>query len=133
MRQPGRTDAEVAALGKLSEALEAVEYARGLLYGFHRFSGTADRTLQEAVSMFRDAGRPEVADRIADTLVGRDILPGMWSFQVVEAYDAGYWQPFRDVEAATRAALGDAERHIFEAEMKQREQGGRQTGRPRPT
>ncbi len=29
-------DATVAALGKLSEALEVVEHARGYLYGFHR-------------------------------------------------------------------------------------------------
>ena len=31
-RPPGTSDAAVAALGRLSEALEAAEYARGLLY-----------------------------------------------------------------------------------------------------
>ena len=49
------SDATVAALGKLSEALEVAEQARGLLCGFHRLCGTADLTLQEAVSMLRDA------------------------------------------------------------------------------
>jgi hypothetical protein len=32
----------VAALGKLCEALEVAEQARGLLYGFHRLCGPAD-------------------------------------------------------------------------------------------
>jgi len=35
-------DATVDALGKLSEALEVVENARGHLYEFHRMTGTAD-------------------------------------------------------------------------------------------
>jgi hypothetical protein len=121
-RPPGTSDSTVAALGKLSEALEAVEYARGLLYGFHRLCGTADLTLQEAVGMLRDAGHAALADDIEQTLVGRDIIPGNWSFQLVEAYDAGYWDVFRDVEEHARAELGVPVRHVFEAEMKEREQ-----------
>ena len=42
--RPDLDDATVEALGKLSEALEVVEHARGLLYGFHRLTGTADLT-----------------------------------------------------------------------------------------
>lgn len=121
-RPPGTTDATVAALGKLSEALEVVEHARGLLYGFHRLCGTADLTLQEAVSMLRDAGHAALAGDIEQTLVGRDIIPGCWSFQLVEAYDTGYWDVFRDAEEHARAELGVPVRHVFEAEMKQREQ-----------
>src|SRR4051812_11981019 len=71
-RPPGTPDATVAALGKLSEALEAAEHARGLLYGFHRLCGTADRTLPEAVSMLRDAGQATLASDIEQTLAGRD-------------------------------------------------------------
>jgi hypothetical protein len=123
-RPPGIPDAAVAALGKLSEALEAVEHARGLLYGFHRLSGTADRTLQDAVGMFRDAGYAELADDLEETLVGRDIANDQWSFQLLEAYDAGYWQVFRDVEQQARAGVGVPDRHVYEAEMKRREQGG---------
>jgi hypothetical protein len=121
-RPPGTSDATVAALGKLSEALEVVEYARGLLYGFHRLCGTADRTLQESVGLLRDAGHSALADDIEQTLVGRDIIPGGWSFQLVEAYDAGYWQVFRDAEEHARAELGVPDRHVAEAKMKEREQ-----------
>lgn len=47
------TDDTPAALGKLCEALEIVEHARGLLYGFHRLSDSADLTLQDAVGRLR--------------------------------------------------------------------------------
>jgi hypothetical protein len=120
-RPDGMSDDVVAALGKLSEALEAVEHARGLLYGFHRLCGTADLTLQEAVEKFRKAGLDDLADEIEQCLVGRDILDGRWSFQVVEAYDSQYWSVFRDVEQEARERVG-AEQHILEAEMKHAEQ-----------
>jgi hypothetical protein len=121
-RPDGADDATVGALGKLSEALEVVENARGLLYEFHRLCGTADLTLQEAVRMLRKAGHPELADDIDDTLVGRDIVRDMWSFQLVEAYDAGYWEVFRDVERHARQELGVPARHVYEAGMKVSEQ-----------
>jgi hypothetical protein len=121
-RPAGLTDADVQALGKLSEALEVVEHARGLLYGFHRLSGTADRTLQDAVRMFRDAGHPELADQLEQIMVGRDVIAGMWSFQLVESYDSGYWSVFRNLEAHARQVLGEAEPHLFEAELQHHEQ-----------
>jgi hypothetical protein len=123
-RPPGTDDATVAALGKLSEALEVAEQARGFLYGFHRLCGTADLTLQDAVDLLRKAGHGELADDVSETLVGRDVIAGRWSFQLVEDYDAGYWQVFRDAEQHARAACGVADAHVFEAEMKHREQGG---------
>lgn len=46
-RPDGVTDAEVEALGTLSEALEWVERARGRLYDFHQLSGHADLLLGE--------------------------------------------------------------------------------------
>jgi hypothetical protein len=121
-RPAGASDELVAALGKLSEALEVVEEARGLLYTFHRRSGTADRILQEAVQALRDAGEDETAQTVADVLIGRDVIPGCWTFQIVEGYDSQYWQPFHAVEADVRQRFGDGVRHIYEAEMKHREQ-----------
>ena len=119
----GIDDATVAALGKVSEALEAVEDARGHLYAFHRLSGTADLTLQDGVRQLRQAGRDKLADLVEDVLVGRDVIDGRWTFQRVEAYDAGYWAAFRDVESHLRAAVG-LEQHTYEAEMKVAEQTG---------
>jgi hypothetical protein len=52
------------------------------------------------------------------------VIAGMWSFQLVESYDDGYWSVFREVEAHARDVLGGAERHLFEAELQHREQAG---------
>ena len=121
-RPPGASDAEVEALGKLSEALEAIEYARGHLYGFHRLSGRADLQLQQAVAMFRDCGKTELADDIEQALVGRDVIDGKWTYQLVEAYDKGYYDVFKAAEREARAALTVETPHVFEAEMKVEEQ-----------
>jgi hypothetical protein len=120
-RPDGVTDATVEALGRLSEALEAAEIARGRLYGFHRMSGTADRTLGEAVELLRKAGHEELADRIDTELVGRNVLHGRWTFQVVEEYDDTYYSLFKELEAEARQQLAQGRRHIYEAEMKERE------------
>ena len=121
VRPDGVTDRTVEALGRLSEALEAVEIARGRLYAFHRMSGTADRTLGEAVDLFRQAGHDELTDRLQTELVGRNLLCGRWSFQIVEEYDETYWAPFRELERLARRQLVEGRRHVYEAEMKERE------------
>jgi hypothetical protein len=126
-RLEGSTDATVAALGKLSEALEVVEDARGRLYGFHRLTGRADLALGEAVDMLREAGHTELADRIDTDLVGRNVLAGRWTFQVVEEFDDGYYAAFKEHERVAREQLMDGKRHVFEAEMKQER---RTHGRP---
>lgn len=118
-RPDGVDDATVSALGRLSEALEAVEVARGHLYEFHRLCGRADLTLGDAVDQLRDAGHDDLADRLEHELVGRNILEGRWSFQVVEEYDEGYYRPFVDLEAEARQQLVQGRRHLFEAEMKE--------------
>ena len=118
-RPDGVDDATVEALGKLSEALEVVEEARGLLYTFNRRCGTADLALGEAVDQLRDAGHTGLADRIEHELVGRNILAGRWSFQVVEEYDDGYYSAFRGLERQARDELVGGRRHLYEAEMKE--------------
>jgi hypothetical protein len=118
-RPDGTSDETVAALGKLSEALEAVEEARGHLYTFHRRSGTADRMLGDAVDMLRDAGHCDLADRIDRELVGRNVISGRWTFQIVEDYDDGYYATFRSLDELAREQLVLGRRHLYEAEMKE--------------
>jgi hypothetical protein len=124
VRPEGLDDATVAALGKLSKAFEVIENARGLLYQFHRMSGTADLTLQEAIDEFRKAGHEDVADTLDDVLVGRDVLPGMWTFQIVDAYDETYYSVFRGMDEWATDRLASGTKHLYEAEMKKQEQGG---------
>ncbi len=117
-RPDGMTDDTVAALGRLSEALEWIERARGRLYDFHQMSGHADLLVGEAVEAMRDAGHDDAADLLERELVGRNVIEGRWTFQVVEEYDDTYWSVARDLEARVRRDLGDPPRHIHEAEMK---------------
>jgi hypothetical protein len=119
--RPDLDDLTVEGLGKLSEALEAAEHARGLLYGFHRLTGTADLALQEAVDMLRRAGHARLADDIERDLVGRNVVADRWTFQIVEDYDANYWSAFRAFDARARDELAGGDRHVYEARMKQRE------------
>ena len=115
----GVTPATVSALGKLSEALEIVEEARGRLYGFHRLTGMADLALGEAVDELRNAGHEQLADKIEAELVGRNIIEGRWTFQLVEDYDGGYYALFRELEKLARDELAEGRRHLFEAQMKE--------------
>ena len=124
-RPAGGDDATVAAVGKISAAFEVVENARGMLYAFHRMSGEADLALQEGLRALREAGHPELAAEIDDVLVGRDVVRDMWTFQIVEAYDEQYWQVFRAADARVREQLSGGVPHVFEAEMKHREQSDR--------
>ena len=126
-RPDGVSDVTVEALGKLSEALETVERARGHLYELHQLIGHADLMLDETVELFRAAGHPELAERISTELVGRNVIAGRWTFQLVEEFDDGYYALFKELDRAARDELAQGRRHLYEAEMKERR---RTHGRP---
>ena len=126
--RPDLDDTTVEGLGKLSEALETVDQARGLLYGFHQLTGKADLLLQDAVDLLRTAGHDVLAGDLERDLVGRNVVADRWTFQIVEDYDAHYWSTFRGFDERARTELADGDRHVYEARMKQRE---RTAGHPR--
>ena len=126
-RPPGADDGTVEALGTLSEALEVVEQARGTLYAFHRLTGRADNDLADALDALEAAGHGELATRIRADLHGRNVLQDRWTFQVVEDYDHGYWSTFRRWEQEARDRLLAGRRHVYEAQLKER---NRTHGRP---
>ena len=126
--RPGRVDdATVSAVGRLTEALETVERARGLLYSFHQLTGEADLKLGDAADQLRAAGHDRLAERVETELVGRNVIAGRWTFQIVEDYDDGYWSALRELEHTVRTELVKGRRHVFEAEMKE---DRRSQGRP---
>jgi hypothetical protein len=127
LRPLGTSDATVEATGKLSEALEWVERARGHLYELHQLLGHADLTFGDAVEALRKAGHEAEADLVATEAVGRNVLPGRWTFQVVEEFEDTYWEPVREIERKIRQQLLDGRRHVYESEMKE---GRRTTTRP---
>jgi hypothetical protein len=119
-RPPGASDDAVAAAGHMSEALETLERARGHLYSFHQLIGEADFALDEVLARLRAAGAEDLAGELERELVGRNVLEGRWTFQVVEEFDDGYWSVFRDYERRVRDAMTSGNRHVQEAELKAR-------------
>ncbi|MEU7778282.1 hypothetical protein [Micromonospora parva] len=119
-RPTGLDDATIEALGELSKALETVHRVRGHLYSAHQLVGGADLTLDRVVRLLRQAGHDAVADKVEYELLGRNILPGRWTFQMVEEFDDGYYAAFQEIEREARKSLAGGRRHIYEAEMKQR-------------
>ncbi|MDV7100043.1 hypothetical protein R4227_07820 [Gordonia amicalis] len=112
-------DTTAEAVGKVGEALEYVERARGHLYSFHQLIGHADLLLGEAVDALREDGHADIADILATEMVGRNVINGRWTFQVVEEFDDTYWHPFRVHTERVRNELTEGERHLYEARMKE--------------
>jgi hypothetical protein len=118
-RPDGAGDKLVEAVGALSEAFERIERARGALYSFHQLVGGADAALDQVIEDLAASGHKELADRLGDELVGRNVIEGRWTFQLVEEFDDGYYATWRALERAVRDETMGGRRHVFEAEMKQ--------------
>src|SRR5689334_10024814 len=101
-RPDGVDDALVEAVGKASEAGEYLVRARGALYEFHQLMGHLDLLLGEAAAALADAGAGAQASTIREAVIGRNVLDGRWTFQIVEEYDELYYEPvqrlLRDLE-----------------------------------
>ena len=115
-------DPAVRASGLMGEALERVERARGALYDLHQLIGGADNQLDEVVEALREAGHPDLAAEVERDLVGIDVLPGRWTFQVVEEFEDGFYATWRAMEQKVRQATVSGERHALERRLKQARQ-----------
>ena len=123
-----REDRAVETAGKMSEALETLERARGHLYSFHQLVGEADFALDDVLAGLRADGPSELADALQRDLVGRNVIEGRWTFQIMEEFDDGYWSVFRDFEQRVRDELVGGRRHVYEARLKARRQGATDAG-----
>jgi hypothetical protein len=117
-RPASATPASVEAVGKLSEAFEYAIRARGHLYSMHQLIGHADFLVGEAADMLEAAGHTAQAERLRRELVGRNLLHGRWSFQIVEEFDDTYYDVFADLDRTVRDELMEGIRHVHESQMK---------------
>jgi hypothetical protein len=129
-RPDGASDELVEAMGKLSEALEWIERTRGRLFDFHQMIGRADFLFGDAADALLEAGCPDAAHLVRSEIVGRNVLDGRWTFQIVEEFERAYYGPVRAIEDQLRNELMDGKRHVYEAEMKERR---RSSGHPAHT
>jgi hypothetical protein len=64
--------------------------------------------------------------------MGRNVLDGRWTFQIVEEFDDTYYELFRGLERESRELTGGV-RHAYEARMKeQRRTRGKDAHRADP-
>jgi hypothetical protein len=119
-RPEGVGDGIVAAVGKLTEALERVQRARGHLYEFHQLIGGADEKVGLAADWLEEQGEVDWAQRLRTEMVGRNVLQGRWTFQVIEEFDDGYYSDIVEIEKAARNQFMGGRRHVYEGEMNQR-------------
>lgn len=120
-RPDGPDDRTVAAVGKRSEAVEWTERA-------HKLIGHADLLVEETADMLDEAGHRDPADRLRVEVIGRNVLDGRWTFQVVEELERQYYEPVRCAEDEVRAKLVAGRRHVLEAELKERRRTPRRRG-----
>jgi hypothetical protein len=117
---PSLEDDVLAAAGHVTEALERVERARGRLFDFHQLIGRADFLFGDAADLLRRAGRPQLADRLDEELVGRNVLDGRWTYQVIEEFERVYYGVAVELERVLRDELTGGRRHAYETRLQQR-------------
>lgn len=115
----GETTA-IDAVGKASEALEYVERARGHLYAFHQIIGRADFLFEQSALALAATGHHAEAASLWRNVVGRDVLEGRWTFQIVEGFDDDYYDAARKEVLQLEAALVHGRRHAHEEQLRER-------------
>lgn len=132
-RPDGVDDALVEAAGKVSEALEWVERIRGRVFDVHQMLGHADFLFGDAADALEAAGHREDAEELRREIVGRNVLEGRWTFQIVEEFEEHYYRPVVEAEQRIRDRHMDGKRHVYEAELKeQRRTRGHRAHSSRP-
>lgn len=110
----------IDAVGKASEALEYVERARGHLFAFHQLIGRADFLFEESACRLAALGHSHEASSLWRDIVGRDVLEGRWTFEIVEGFDDDYYTAARAEVLVLESRLVDGRRHAHEEAMRHR-------------
>jgi len=133
LRPDGVDDDTVAAVGKFSEAIEWLERARGRLFDLHQMVGHLDFLVSEAAENLRRAGHPAQATLLEEEVIGRNVIEGRWTFQVVDEFDRTYYEPVKAIERRIEAEWLEGRHHVYEAELKEaRRSNGRRGHESRP-
>lgn len=75
--------------------------------------------MERAVRLLREAGHAEWAAKVEAEILGRDVIPGHWTFQIIEACNDTCCRPFQELERSVVNALVQGRDHLYEAEMKE--------------
>jgi hypothetical protein len=115
--QPETTPAERAALHELQLGGEHVQRAYGHLLAFHHQIGRAMDRYAAAEPHLREAGHDAFADEIRDRHLPAGVVDDRWSYEIVEAFGAGFLRDVTGFERRVRDELAEGVGHVSEREQ----------------
>src|SRR5207249_879919 len=95
------------------------ERARGHLYAFHQLIGRADFLFEESALRLARDGHVDEARSLWRNVVGRDVLEGRWTFEIVERFDDDYYDAARAEVVALERQLVSGRRHAHEEVLRE--------------
>jgi hypothetical protein len=101
-----------------TEAMEYIERARGNLYTLHHLLVRADILFAEVAESLRAQGHDDEAGLLEEQVIGRTVLEDRWSFEVVEAFDDGFYGPVCDAVRDLEHRTVGGRRHAREEALK---------------
>ena len=114
---PETTAAERAALHELQLGGEHVQRAYGHLLAFHHQVGRAMDRYAAAEPHLREAGHDSLADEIRDRHLPAGVVGDRWSYELVEAFEAGFLEETTGFERRVRDQLAEGVGHVAEREQ----------------
>lgn len=115
--RPETTAAERAALHELQLGGEHVQRAFGHLLAFHHQIGRAMDRYATAEPHLREAGHDGFADEIRDRHLPAGVVDDRWSYEIVEAFEAGFLRDVTGFERRVRDELAEGVGHVSEREQ----------------
>jgi hypothetical protein len=113
------TDGERAALHELQLGVEELNRAYGHLLAFHHAVGRSMDHFASAEPELRAAGHDDHADAIRDHHLPAGVIDDRWSYELVEAFAAGFLADATGFEERVRADLAGGQSHVRERAQQQ--------------
>jgi hypothetical protein len=113
------TDGERTALHELQLGVEGVHRAYGHLLAFHHAIGRSMDHFAAAEPQLREAGHETYADTIRDCHLPAGVIDDRWSYELVEAFEAGFLADVTAFEETIRADLAGGQSHVTERAQQQ--------------
>jgi hypothetical protein len=111
--------ATIEAVHQLEVAVEWVERAWGALLDCHHQVGHGQLLMLGAARALAAAGHDGTAERLEREIAGLDVLPGRWTFRMVDEFREGFLEPVRRFEQDARERLVGGRRHRYEAALRE--------------
>lgn len=120
MSEDALTETEREALHELQLAVEKIHRGYGALLEYHHEIGGGMERLDSAESKLREAGHEAFADRLRDDHLPAGAVGDRWTYELVEAFEQGFYADVTEFEAEIRDRLADGERHVTEQRHQRR-------------